>query len=214
MTESKFTKAIECKHCFNTAPMRIGAELNKVEKIADNAAPFDYDAGYIWEILECPACSEVMLRKNYWHSEIDYSAEEEIVYPRFFDKPIGLPIKIEKAYEAAQKVKSIDSNAFAVLLGRVLDLVCLDKNACGDSLHKRLQDIAQKGIMPEQLASMAHQLRQLRNIGAHADLGELNRSEIPILESLSKAILEYVYSAPTLMASVQEKLTAIKASNA
>jgi len=214
MTEKRFTQTIECKHCSNRAPMHIGAVLNKVETISDENAPFDWEAGDIWEILECPACSDVMLRKKYWHSEIDYSSETEIVYPTALNKLNGLPDKIEKAFEAAQKVKSIDSNAFAVLLGRVLDLVCIDKEAEGDTLHKRLQDIASKGIMPEQLATMAHQLRQLRNIGAHADLGELNKSEIPILESLSKAILEYVYSAPALMTSVQEKLAAIKTNKA
>ena len=97
-----------------------------------------------------------------------------------------------------------------MLLGRVLDLICIDKNAEGDSLFERLKDLATKNIMPEQLADMAHQLRQLRNIGAHANLGELTRSEIPILEALNRAILEYVYSAPTLIESVQEKIDALK----
>jgi hypothetical protein len=93
----------------------------------------------------------------------------------------------------------------------VFDLVCIDKAAEGDSLFARLKNIADKGIMPQQLADMAQQLRQLRNIAAHANLGELTKAEIPILESLSTAILEYVYSAPELVQSVQAKLDALKA---
>ena len=35
-------------------------------------------------------------------------------------------------------------------------------------------------------------------------------SEVPILENLSKAILEYVYSAPALVQLVQYKIDALK----
>lgn len=92
----------------------------------------------------------------------------------------------------------------------MLDLVCIDKKAEGKTLHEKLKDIAGKGIMPDQLADMAHQLRQLRNIGAHANLGELTDEEIPILESLSRAVLEYVYSAPALIKNVESKIDALK----
>jgi hypothetical protein len=210
MTENRFSKTIKCRHCSNHAPMLIAASLNRVQEFSDEQAPFDWSEGYVWDILECPACHDVMLRKEHWHSEIDTSDETKIVYPVDPGYPDGLPENIEIAYEAAQKVKSIDSNAFAVLLGRVLDLVCLDKNADGETLYARLKDIADKGIMPQQLADMAHQLRHLRNIGAHADLGVLTKAEIPTLESLSKAILEYVYSAPTLLRLVQEKIDGLK----
>jgi hypothetical protein len=57
---------------------------------------------------------------------------------------------------------------------------------------------------------MAHGLRQLRNVGAHADLGELNESEIPVLDALSRAILEYVYRAPRLLEEVNERLKKLK----
>lgn len=171
-----------------------------------------WDEGPFWEILECQACNQVLFRKGYWH---EYRSEEtgpryEILYPNEPEQIRSLPKPISKAYEAAQKVKAIDSNAFAVLLGRVLDLVCIDKNATGDSLFERLKDIANRDIMPQQLADMAQALRQLRNIGAHADLGELTKAEVPILEDLIKAILEYVYSAPALVQIVQLRIDELK----
>jgi hypothetical protein len=46
----------------------------------------------------------------------------------------------------------------------------------------------------------ARGLRQFRNVGAHAELGELTKEEAPILENLTRAILEYVSSAPLLIA--------------
>lgn len=58
--------------------------------------------------------------------------------------PLGLPPDIQRGYTAALKVKPIDCNAFGVLLGRVLELVCADRNAGGDSLDKKLSDLASK----------------------------------------------------------------------
>lgn len=192
--------------------MTIEATYSRIKTHEDENESMCWEEGDFWETLECPACNQVLLRKGYWH---EYLSDEnvpsyELVYPNKTEYIRGLPPHLSRAYEASQKVKSIDSNAFAVLLGRVLDLVCIDKNACGDSLFERLKDIANKGIMPQQLADMAHALRQLRNIGAHADLGELTASEVPILEDLSKAILEYVYSAPALVQLVQSKIDELK----
>ncbi len=118
----------------------------------------------------------------------------------------GLPPEVERAYKAAQEVKRIDVNAFGVLLGRVLDKVCEDRGATGDSLAKRLQDLAARGEVPEHLVDMAHQLRQLRNVGAHANLGELTAGDVPILDGLIRAVLEYVYSAPAFVRQVEQRI--------
>ena len=40
-------------------------------------------------------------------------------YPQTTRAPIGLPGAIEKAFEAALKVRRIDSNAYGVLIGRL-----------------------------------------------------------------------------------------------
>jgi hypothetical protein len=126
---------------------------------------------------------------------------------------VGLSPKIEQAYQSALKVKNVDSNAFAVLLGRVLDQVCIERGAKGDSLYDRLKDLASKGEIPTRLAEMAHQLRHLRNIGAHADLGDLTSAEVPILDDLCRAILEYVYTAPKLIEQVELKMAELRKSN-
>lgn len=190
--------------------MLIAAVHSRIELQEHEDTAITWNAGPFWQILECPCCDGVIFREGYWDEHLyeDTGPEYKILYPSGPEHIRGLPMKISKAYEASQKVKLIDSNAFAVLLGRVLELVCIDKNAVGNSLFERLKDIADRGIMPQQLADMAHALRQLRNIGAHADLGELTNAEVPILEDLSIAILEYVYSAPALVELVQSKLDA------
>ena len=205
------TAPLTCSHCGNKAPMLIQAKYSRIK--SHEIPNLSWDEGPFWELLECTACNRVLLREGHWHEYIhaDTGPEYEILYPNGPEQIRGLPPIIATAYAAAQKVKSIDSNAFAVLLGRVLDLVCIDKKAEGENLFERLNDIANKGIMPQQLADMAHAIRHLRNIGAHANLGELTISEVPILEALNKAILEYIYSAPALVQVVQSKIDEYKA---
>jgi hypothetical protein len=190
--------------------MTIITKYDQIKNFYDDKSEFNWDEGTLWELSLCPVCEGLNLRKAYWHEFADPLPDYEIVFPSS-DKPIlGLPLEINKAYQAALKIRNIDSNAFAVLLGRVLDKVCIDKKANGDSLHKRLLLLAEDGVIPQQLVDMAHQLRQLRNIGAHADLGELTPIEVPVLEDLCRAILEYVYTAPALIRQVQSRIDSLK----
>jgi hypothetical protein len=136
--------------------------------------------------------------------------EFETLYPYGSKLPLGLPETVGKAYESALKVRPIDANAFSVLLGRVLDLVCIDRKAGGKTLNEKLNDLASKGEIPEKLVRVAKGLRQFRNVGAHAELGELTAAEVPILEDLTRAILEYVYSAPLLASQAEQRLEQLK----
>ena len=134
------------------------------------------------------------------------------LYPASSKKPLGLSPEIQRAYDAAIKVKNIDVNAYAVLIGRVLEMVCEDRNANGKSLNDKLFDLSEKGEIPSKLVKVAESLRRLRNIGAHTGLGELTKSEEPILSSLCSAILEYVYSAPYLVQQAEDQLRKLKGS--
>jgi hypothetical protein len=158
------------------------------------------ESGLLYELLKCPACREVVLRKYFWHDSM--ASEDEVTYlPLYpFDTriPPGMPEKIESAYRAAIKVKSIDANAFGVLVGRVLDMVCADRNANGDTLNLKLKDLSGKGEIPAKLVDVADKLRVFRNVGAHAELGELTTSEVPIVDDLCRALLDYIYTAPHL----------------
>jgi hypothetical protein len=108
-------------------------------------------------------------------------------------------------------VRSVDANAYAVLMGRLLDMICKDRNAQGDTLDEKLKDLSSKGEIPEKLVGVVVGIRKLRNIGAHADLGELTSADIPILDDLSKAILEYVYSAPHFAQAAEDRFKSVKA---
>jgi len=170
-----------------------------------------WEAGRIYELILCPACKQVLLASYFYHDGYDPTdIQYEIIYPTHEDAPEGIPSPIAKAYEAAHRVRSIDPNAFGVLLGRVLELVCEDRQAVGKDLYAKLQNLATNDEIPSKLVDVAHGIRNLRNVGAHATLGELTAAEVPILDALTRAILEYVYSAPLLAQKAEQRLNELR----
>lgn len=186
------------------------AEYSQVKEYSDDTSSLRWDAGTVFELLICPACEGVTFRRYYYHEMRD--PEEwvlDVLYPPPEKTPSGLPGKIETAYQEAARVKSIP-NAYAVLLGRLLEMVCEDRKAVGSTLARKLDDLAARGEIPGPLAELAHNLRSLRNIGAHAGPVELTAAEIPLLDDLCRAVLEYVYSAPQLVERVKTRLSEMK----
>jgi len=209
-----FTEIIDCTVCGNKANMEvlddciIKSESYYIEHMLGQSEEATNDLH--WQIVKCPACHNSLLREGWWNEMFgdETGPRFKVVFPKAIkNKKINaLPKDIEKAYNAAEKVKLIDSNAFAVLLGRVLDKILLEKKAEGDTLNDKLNDLAEKGLIPDTIAKAAHGLRKLRNIGAHADLGELTEEEIPILEEIINVILVYLYSAPDMIIQVTKKI--------
>jgi hypothetical protein len=190
--------------------MRIIGEISDLTTSQDfNGYPVEH--GEIYEGVSCPKCSGVMFRSGNWYDQMDPEDwRGTIFYPEVEKEIDGLPPEISNEYLAAQRVASLSANAYAVLLGRVLDLVCENRGATGDTLYKRLKDLADKGEIPGTLAEIAHKLRYLRNVGAHANLGTLTKDEVPVLAALCRAVLEYVYSAPRLVARVEGLVEKLK----
>lgn len=78
------------------------------------------------------------------------------------------------------------------------------------TLASMLKELADKNEIPQKLVKIASGLKDFGNIGAHAGSGELTQKEIPIVNALCIAILEYIYSAPYLATIAEDKLNSIK----
>jgi hypothetical protein len=169
------------------------------------------ESGTTYQVLKCHVCPDVTVRSFYWHDDMppELPVDFKILFPSDPKMPIGLPESIEKAFRAAIKVRSVDANAFGVLIGRVMDMVCRDRGAEGRFLGNKLADLAAKGEVPQKLVEVAEKLTKLRNVGAHAELGELTPREVPIVEDLCRALLDYIYTAPHLAMRADETLTSI-----
>jgi len=208
--ELRFTKNIKCCHCGNEAPMIIQSSFSQI--ITQGADTWwSRDAGPVYEILTCQSCDEVTFRRYIWiDGEID-DRENETYYPKNNTKfPENLPLNIQKELTSAIDVRNSNANAYAVLLGRVLELVCRDRGALKGDLVPRLNELSSKGEIPDQIVRVAKNLHELRHAGAHAWVGELTSDEVPVLDSLVNAVLESVYGVPQLIEQAEERLKKLR----
>lgn len=203
-----------CGHCHNISQMKLIGSTHDFIVDEEQEHGYFHEYGTTYEILKCPACKKNNIVSYFWSSNMEQEDEEQITYsllhPKENNFPIGLPDKILKTLNAAEKIKNIDVNAYTILLRRLLEQVCLDRNAEGELLAVMLNDLANKGEIPEKLVKVAKGLKDFGNMGAHAGIGELSEEEIPIVKALTYAVLEYIYSAPHLANMAETKLNSIK----
>lgn len=204
---------IECRHCGNRGTMLILAESRQTEDFEDDSnsmAPLQWEAGNLYQILRCYNCDQVTFYQFSIHTGIDDTytdrSYDQTLYPSAAESPMGLPSDIQREWDAAMRVRRVSSNAFAVLLGRILDLICIDQNAKGKFLHNRIDQLVSSGKLPAPLKEVAHGLKDLRNFGAHGNLGDLDPKDAPLLESLCRALLMYFYTVPALSADAKKRL--------
>jgi hypothetical protein len=206
------SKLIACRHCGNISRMDIEGNVFVNESWEDPQYGPGPDQGTHYDILKCPACDKINIVTYFTHEymESEEDISYEFLYPQNSEYPQGLPQNILVSYKAAEKVKSIDVNAYAILMRRLLEQVCIDRGANSGTLATMLTELANKGEIPQKLVKVAAGLKDFGNIGAHAGSGDLSIEEIPIVNALCKAILEYVYSAPYLVDVAETKLKQIK----
>lgn len=208
-----YSEVWKCGHCGNAAPMEIVAYHEQMRSYDDYpGGSLEWKAGTRYELLRCLGCSNVTLRSYFWNDlTMDGSEIRHLnLYPQPHEAPLGLPKKIATALETARSVRRVEPNAYGVLLGRLLEMVCDDRNAHGTYLAAKLADLSSRGEIPQKLVDVATGLRHLRNVGAHPSLGELTTREVPILDRLCRAILEYVYSAPRIAQQAEASLDELK----
>ncbi len=205
--DREYSPPVKCDTCSATVAQLVVIRHSQVRTEEDDVAGMIWEEGPIYELLECTHCAAITLKRYYWHEMMSPGDETiEKLFPAQSPKLKGLPPPIERAHVAAQRVRSVDSNSYGVLIGRLLELICIDRNAGGRSLRDKLDVLVANGDIPKRLADAASKLRAFRNVGAHAELGELTAAELPILDDLTRALLEYVYSLPGLIEDSEKRL--------
>lgn len=169
----------------------------------------------IWRIYLCLTCisptlewEDQYLTPGQVNQRTSRTRGAQVLYPPIKAQLEHIPGSIEKQYRSAQKYVQRDPNACAVYIGRALDKICQHEKADGKRLIDKLDSLISKKNLPQQLGIMAHQIRQIRNLGAHADENddEVTEADTPVMLDFLEAILEYLYIAPAKIAGVQARL--------
>lgn len=161
-------------------------------------------------LFQCPLCNRPTLGEMQYEifntSGVFLNLEEDkldILYPIRETRLRDLPYKVESKYQEALKVYRVSPASFAVMAGKTLEAVCKQENATGRTFSDKLNNLTSSDRMPKTLADMAHQVRQIRNLGAHNTEDEVTEEDVPIILDFLEAILEYLCVAPAKIAAVQ-----------
>lgn len=199
---------LSCGHC------GFGGRIDSRGTLKVNSEVEEVDEGrhtLHWETQVhaylCPACSEPTVWSSVWSPEIGEHYAERRLYPTLRDNS-ALPEKVRARLDAALKVKKIEPGFYAVGIRRMLETVCNTESASGENLFEKLDDLVAKGRMPASLAEAAHELRRLGNLGAHDEDLDVATDDVPAIEALAEAILEFLYRAPSQLAAVRDALAA------
>lgn len=213
MVDTRYEVTI-CNSCGGSGAFRIIGQTDLVA--ADNSDHFFPNEGYTIRATRCLHCGAMNLSLT--DNDFFFDGGEtfikdpslQIIYPEKRIKDLlGLPPAIREELMGA--LATNDFRYYAVALGRVLDLVCEDKGLTGNgTLAKKIEALVKMRELPPKLATLATQLKDFRNISAHGNLGQITRNQIPLLDYLCEAILDYIYHVPEMTKLVQRDLDNLK----
>lgn len=201
-----------CPHCGNTAPQQLvhfqrfwtyGYRMDGTETEPD------LECAYF--VAACETCHEILvyLAEGYIPEGNNFS-EVGLVWPDAGFLPSSVPDRVRSCYEEAARIKRLAPNAFAVQVRRTLEAICEDRGATKGPLHTRLKDLSTRGDIPPVLAEMTDVLRLLGNIGAHAAEQTVKPGHVRVIDEFLRALVEYVYVAPSKIRQFRETLAQIK----
>lgn len=199
---------ITCPHCGNKTLHEFkyvitGSDDSFTDIEGNPVPPIDY---YII-LVQCRTCQKASLFLSWEFEENPENLEKAtLLYP--YEKQLGdgTPDIIKKNYIEAKKIKKISPVAFAVLIRRVLEYMCIDKGIHGNNLKEKLDSLVEQKVIPDTLAVMANALRFLGNIGAHPSDLNIDFNEAEIIDDFFTTIMEYVYIAPEKIKKLREKI--------
>ena len=203
-----------CPHCGNHAPQRAvhtQPYMAYAYKMDGTKTEADMPSTYI--VATCGTCDEILLYHDFGlYPEEQYPFTKcDLLWPNNGLLHRSVPAKIRAIYNEAYRIRNLAPNAFAVQIRRALEALADDRGANRGNLHRRLQQIAEKGEIPPMLAEMTDVLRLLGNLGAHASGQEVKPGHVSVLDEFFRAVIEYVYVAPSKIAEFREQLAATEA---
>jgi len=170
-----------------------------------------------WFILFCPKCTNVHILTHQTEgiyeslgtasdgsNLVDSDFIQEVIYPQKFRRFEHLPLDIKRIYSQMESVLPVDTNVFAVMAGKILEVICRDRKAKGESLHKQLENLVNRNEIPESIAKVADKLRIFRNTGAHISDNDVTRQDAEIILRFCETILEYIYEVPAMLKALEK----------
>ena len=207
---SKEQKVLQCLYCGNKTLM---------DTVGQHKYSWEEDYGYygyfLYKMFSCPICGRVTFHQTYWDcaqedSEGKDIIDEEILYPINSVESNTMPPKIKDAFEAALKIRNIDNSVCLMALRRTLELICVDKKAIKWGLKDKIEELAEKGILPETLKEASSFAKILGDSAAHDKGWDVNIHDINSMIDFVEYIIEYLYVLPFKLERYKKRLDALE----
>lgn len=161
-----------------------GKPAHKVLASVDENDHDEYMSWYVhYQVVQCCGCKTVSFRRASSNSEDivqvgdhDWeSAVQESVYPSRItgrqglgDEVSYLPATVRRIYEETQAALMNESPVLSGIgLRALLETVCKEKNAAGNDLLKKIDDLVTVHVLTPAGAAILHKIRTLGNAAAH-----------------------------------------------
>jgi hypothetical protein len=201
---SRISKIAFCPHCGNeSSQVLIHSQVCRWvgRSLVDDV---ELNLGRTYFVASCETCNHILLY-SFYGDDHDTDRYPEIFAESYLDFPasgnlsFSVPESIRRVYEEATKIKFSSPNAFAVQIRRALEVLCKDRGAKGKNLNEQIKDLVSREELPATLGEAADLLRHLGNIGAHVNEKSVRLSQVKALDKFFRAIVEYVYVAPSMV---------------
>lgn len=215
VTETK--QVIEnCYHCGNKGLLNIvGSHTEKFGGyfINENGEQDnDLSESFTWLMLSCPVCRFITLKQNYTN-ECYYDPRSdtqmfdyEVLYPENKINLHNVPKDIASSFEAALKIRNINSDLTLISLRKTLELICNEKKATGKTLDAKIQDLINSNIFPKEFKDASWIIRKLGNEAAHSNETTVHNNDVKEITNLLYTIINYLYVTPYKIKYLKEKI--------
>lgn len=199
---------IACASCRRITKHQVLASADVIgsQSYRDQLA-VEYEDNY--QVIQCRGCETISFRTRSWSSE-DYEVEEEglsynistSLYPSrsegrgsLKDTPL-LPADIQRIYK---ETLSAINNDLPVLAGigirAIIESICRDKQAPGKDLFKRIEGLAELGVLSKDGADILHRIRSLGNEAAH-EVKPHRTEQLSLALDVCENLFQIVYLLP------------------
>lgn len=201
-------RIVFCSSCGNKGMMEEVASFDHVVGGVDEHGLAYLDFTELYQLFCCPICDNVILMNTLYDGPDDdiHYFDPEYCYQHITTDFLGVPEKIKTAFESACATKGIDSAICVLSLRRTLEMICKDKNAVGDNLKKKIDDLVSRSVLPSAMADVCTVVRRYGNEGAHGDELKLSSIELDHIIRYVSTVIEYTYSLPLRVSMDFKKL--------
>jgi hypothetical protein len=200
-----------CPHCGNKSPQKLihTQGTSGTGWIIEDGEEVDLTVVYF--VASCETCNHILVYRAVEEIPDDkYFTSAELVFPESGKLPSPVPKTVSNIYSEALRIKNLAPNAFAVQIRRALEALCEDRGAKNGTLQNMLNELSTKGEIPSTLIEATDLLRLIGNIGAHASEDSVKPWQVRTLDEFFRAIVEYVYIAPSKIKEFREGLKKFK----